>query len=166
MSDGMSSDDDDCNEVNDDVGRSIETEEHHDLEVLETNERPEDFCIDVDPIDDCSVAEGHSQEVVAEGPLHEVSLGWAGFKIVGDNVDKNIWPSYQHVNHQTVSLHYFHSCAVGDRIDLSFLSDIAPSHISLSPTAILPSVDDLDASKMSFKFLLAGILIYCNYIYI
>lgn len=142
----MSSDDDDCDEVNDDGGKSNETEEHHDSEVLETHERPEDFRIDVDPIDDCSVAEGHG---------HEVSIGWTGLKIVGDNIDKNIQPSYQRVNHQTVSLHYFHSCVVGDQIDLSFLSDIAPSHVSLSPSAVLPSADDLDAMKKEFQVLVS-----------
>ena len=32
-------------------------------------------------------------------------LDWKGFKIVGDNVDKNIRPSFQRVNNRTVSLH-------------------------------------------------------------
>lgn len=127
MSDGMSSDDDDDDhekgndareKMNDDAGQGNEC----DLEVLETQERPEDFCIDVDPIDDCSIAEGHDREV---------SFGWTGFKIVGDNIDKNIRPSFQRVNHQTVSLHYFHSCAVSDRINLLSLSDIAPSLVLL-----------------------------------
>jgi len=81
----MSFDDDDCDEVNDDSGQSNETEEHHDSELLETHERPEDFSIDVDPIDVCSAA---------EGPGHGVSFGWTGFKIVGDNIDKNLRPSY------------------------------------------------------------------------
>ena len=115
-------------------------------ELLETHERPEDFSIDVDLIDACSAA---------EGPGHGVSFGWTGFKIVSDNIDKNLRPSYQRINHQTVSLHYFHSCAVGDRIDISFLSDIAKSHVSLCPSAILQSADDLDAIKKELQVLVS-----------
>ena len=41
-------------------------------------------------------------------------LKWQGFKIVGDNIDKNFRPSYQRMNSQTISLHFFHSFAVLD----------------------------------------------------
>jgi len=39
---------------------------------------------------------------------------WNGFKIVGDNIDKNVRPSFQRAQHQTKSLHYFNSYAVRD----------------------------------------------------
>ena len=46
---------------------------------------------------------------------------WAGYKIVGDNVDKNIHPSFQRTDWQIESLHYFHVCAAEDRVDFSLL---------------------------------------------
>ena len=47
-----------------------------------------------------------------------------GFKIVCDNIDKNILPSYyERLNSHTISLHYLHSYAALDRIDLSGVSD-------------------------------------------
>ncbi len=52
-------------------------------------------------------------------------LQWPGLKIVGDNVDKNIKPSLQRITHQTKSLHYFLSCAVKDRVNLSTVSDVS-----------------------------------------
>ena len=51
---------------------------------------------------------------------------WTGFKIVRDNVDKDVRPSFQRIDYKTRSLHYFHEYAVLDRIDLSNLSDSPP----------------------------------------
>ena len=51
---------------------------------------------------------------------------WHGFKLVGDNIDKNVRASYQCIFHTTQSLHYFHSYAVLDSIDFSGLSDELP----------------------------------------
>lgn len=39
---------------------------------------------------------------------------WRGFKLVGDNLDKNIRPSFQRFNNRTDSLHYFHHYALLD----------------------------------------------------
>ena len=44
---------------------------------------------------------------------------WTGFKIVGDNVDKNFCPSTQSYGNETKSMHRFYLYAVKDRIDLS-----------------------------------------------
>ncbi len=38
-------------------------------------------------------------------------MQWSGFKLVGDNIDKNVRPSLQRLTHQTRSLHHFHSYA-------------------------------------------------------
>lgn len=94
-------------------------------------------------------------DTVNEEQSHERSSEWNGFKIVGDNIDKNIRPSFQRINRQTVSLHYFHSCAVGDRVNLASLSDIAPCDVSLDPTSILPNTTDLDAVKKEFQVLVS-----------
>lgn len=43
--------------------------------------------------------------------------------MVTDNVDKNIRPSYQCENRQTQALHYCHSCAVKNRVSVTWLCD-------------------------------------------
>lgn len=55
---------------------------------------------------------------------HQVYLG---YKIVGDNIDKNIRPRYQTMERQTKSVHYFHSYAVMDRVPSLYLSDAPPA---------------------------------------
>lgn len=56
---------------------------------------------------------------------------WYGFKIVGDNIDKNFRRTFQRVDYQTVSQHYFHSFAMKDRIDLSHFSDLPGDGMTL-----------------------------------
>ena len=51
----------------------------------------------------------NSEDSGQEPPCVSVSSGSSCYKIVGDNIDKNIRPSFQRVSHQTKSLHYFHS---------------------------------------------------------
>ena len=33
---------------------------------------------------------------------------WSGFKLVGDNIDKNVRHTYQRLGQETMPLHYFH----------------------------------------------------------
>ena len=56
------------------------------------------------------------------------SSHWTGFKLVGDNVDKNFHPSFQRINNKTNSMHAFHFYAVRDRVNLSSFSDITPTN--------------------------------------
>lgn len=51
---------------------------------------------------------------------------WCGFKIIGDNIDKNIKPRYYRSNTTVKSLHYYHSYALKDRIDMTDISDRKP----------------------------------------
>ena len=81
------------------------------------------------------------------------NVGWPGYMLVVDNVDKNFRPSFQRVDHQTVSLHYVHMYAVKDRIDLSSLSERFPLNISIKPSDILPTTSDLSSLKQHFKIL-------------
>lgn len=75
-----------------------------------------------------------------------------GFKIVCDNIDKNILPSYyERLNSHTISLHYLHSYAALDRIDLSGVSDAMKKVIS----KLLPSKDDV--SQTRYHFLQLGV---------
>ena len=43
--------------------------------------------------------------------------------MVGDNLDKNVQPHDMRVDNQVRSYHFFHTCAVKNRIDLSDMSD-------------------------------------------
>ena len=65
-----------------------------------------------------------------------------GYKIVGDNIDKNVHPRFQTLSVQAKSLHYFHCYAVKDRIPSLSLSDIPPTIPSeINIHHILPSVE-------------------------
>ncbi len=77
------------------------------------------------------------------GDKQDPSNGWSGFKIVGDNIDKNVRRSFQRVDRQTQSLHYFHSYAVRDRVSLSAYSDFPPDKPDINPTTLLPTPSDL-----------------------
>ena len=77
-------------------------------------------------------------------------LKWQGFKIVGDNIDKNFRPSYQRMNSQTISLHFFHSFAVLDRVDLSGVSDTTNIGI-VDVFKLLPSQEEVAITKQHFS---------------
>lgn len=66
------------------------------------------------------------------------------FRIVGDNIDKNIKPRNMTSEHQTRSLHYFHVYAVRDRIDLSKYNDKTPEPdiARMNFESLLPSSED------------------------
>lgn len=89
---------------------------------------------------------------------------WNGYKLVGDNLDKNIVPRYKRVDRQTESLHFFHYYAVKDRVDLSGISD-EPNTFLLQPVSklpintILPSTSDLQAMLYNFSILISRILV-------
>ena len=61
-----------------------------------------------------------------------------GYKFVGDNVDKNIKPSYQRHEIRGQSLHHFQGYAVRDRLDLSHLSNQRPSFSMPDPSILYP----------------------------
>lgn len=66
------------------------------------------------------------------------------YRLVGDNIDKNVRPRNMTSQHQVRSLHYFHSYAVRDRIDLSDASSEIPtlSMCEMRVEDLLPSEDD------------------------
>ena len=67
----------------------------------------------------------HNEQV--EQFFQQSQSTWTGFKLVGDNLDKNIHPSFSRLDRKTKSLHYFHYYAVLDRLDLSSYSDVSPT---------------------------------------
>ena len=84
-------------------------------------------------------------------PSSCASTEWSGFKVVKDNFDQNIRPSFQRTNKQTLSTDYCHVYAVKDRINLSSLSDTQPDiNADINPTDILPTDDDLAKLKEEF----------------
>jgi len=93
--------------------------------------------IDQDVIGGENVNIRNHNTVVSRG-----STDWKGFKIVGDNVDKNIRPSLQRFNNKTNSLHYFHYYAVLDRLDLSACSEIVPTDM-ITLQEMLVGVNDV-----------------------
>ena len=89
------------------------------------------------------------------------SVPWCGFKICGDNIDKNVRCRHMRIDKQTQSLHYFQSYAMRDRVDCSNLSDDPPNS---TPTVkdvisnILPTEEDDAIIHDEFAILVARIL--------
>ena len=80
---------------------------------------------------------------------------WCGFKLVGDNIDKNIRPSYQRSDLQTKSLHHFHAYAVLDRVDLSEFSNITPERPKVDSSTLLPTTSDLHLLQRDAEILVS-----------
>ena len=150
-----SSDEDDCNDDDEAAGDSSEECDENGISVeLEVDGECIGFNVDVEirEMSRTTVASPEA-ELPATGP--GVVSEWTSFKIVGDNVDKNVRPSNQRIDHQTVLLHYFHAIAVRDRIDFSSLSDIAPEEITIDPDVLLPTSTDLELLTQEFEVLVA-----------
>ena len=79
---------------------------------------------------------------------------WPGFKLVGDNIDKNFRPSFQRYYNSTNSMHAFHVYAVQDRIDFSSYSDINPDR-SIDVTKLLITKADINQFKDNAVVLLS-----------
>lgn len=85
----------------------------------------------------------------------DLSNNWCGFKIVGDNIDKNVCRSFQRVDMQTQSMHHFHCYAIRDRVDLSASSDCPPVQPDIDVTTLLPSLSDLTRVQQDCEVLVA-----------
>lgn len=71
------------------------------------------------------------------------------YKIVGDNIDKNVRRSFQRVDATTKSLHCFHSYAVRDRVNTAGMSR-EPQTRTVCPQSILPS--EVDEKRLMDDF--------------
>lgn len=82
------------------------------------------------------------------------------YKLVGDNIDKNVQPRIMRSDHQSRSLHYFHTYAVRDRVDLSSFSDQSqiPDIASIQLVNFLPTGSDERAIQRNFATLVARTL--------
>ena len=86
---------------------------------------------------------------------------WYGFKLVGDNIDKNVRPRHQTLQRQTQSFHYFNSYAVKDRLDLSVMSDnpSAQDVEAIDVNTILPSAEDHEEILKIFALIAGRIIV-------
>ena len=88
----------------------------------------------------------HGSDHPPESESPRCGTTWCGFKVVGDNIDKNVHPRHESLDQHTRSLHYFNCYAVKDRIDLGSLSDLKPlvdiSQVDL--TQLLPQKEDIE----------------------
>ena len=81
------------------------------------------------------------------------------YKLVGDNIDREVCPRDMRSDYQTRSLHYFHTYAVKDRVDLSSISDLAVCHETcINIEAILPSIADMKEIRKNIGVLFARVL--------
>lgn len=83
------------------------------------------------------------------------------FKLVGDNLDKNIKPRDMRSDHQTESLHFFNTLAVRDRVNLAHHSS---STVLVDPDAVnlqqfLPSPQDYDTMSCNMATLVSRVLV-------
>ena len=82
------------------------------------------------------------------------------YRFVGDNIDKNVKPRNMTSDNQTRSLHYFHTYAVKDRVDLSSFSSNPPaidvSNINLE--TLLPSSEDDKVLRENLEILIGRTL--------
>ena len=137
---------------------SDESDKVHDEDWNTAAERMDD---DSEPDEDNFISESNAtaqricipdQSVVSEAVPATCASSWTGYKIVGDNVDKNVRRSFQRVGYTTQSLHYFNAYAALDRIDFSGLSDEVPATV-VDPISILPTSDDICILENDFQIL-------------
>ena len=104
--------------------------------------------------------EGSGREEL-QGNVNVASKQLCTFKLCGDNIDKCVKRRYMHADKGNLSLHYFHSYAVLDRIDLRSLSDDIPGCLP-SPNVIalslLPSAADDTSLRKNFSVLVSRVL--------
>ena len=87
--------------------------------------------------------------------MQEDTGDWTGYKFVGDNIDKNVKPSFQRNELRGMSLHHFHGFAVRDRVNLSGLSDERPPYATPDASLLLPTSDDISSLKDEFDVLIS-----------
>ena len=111
-----------------------------------------EYSFDAPPFSPCRTDEASdvrlndSELLVAVEHLDEEmctnTSSWKGFKVVGDNIDKNIRPSFKRYDNKIDSVHYFHYYSLLDCLDLSAYSEVLPT-TPLDLSKLLVSTDDV-----------------------
>ena len=99
--------------------------------------------------------------LLAAVSLDNPARTWYGFKLVGDNIDKNVRPRHQTLQRQTQSFHYFNSYAIKDRLDLSAMSDNPSTQDveAIDVYTILPSAEDHEEILKNFAIIARRIIV-------
>lgn len=104
----------------------------------------------------------HGDGEAGQGNEEETVEPLSTFKLCGDNIDKTVKRRYLRSDKGNLSLHYFHSYAVLDRIDVSCLSESPLPTCLNSPDKIaeslLPSLSDDSSMKTDFAILVSRVL--------
>ena len=83
-------------------------------------------------------------------------IPWNGFKLVGNNLDKNFHRRHQTFEKQTRSFHFFHYYAVKDRVQLAKMDDTAPEKpLKIKPELFLPTKAGLNGIESNFTTYIA-----------
>ena len=120
-----------------------------------------------DAVSDDSTVDEH--EKISSEPLEQSLLtrsSLAGYKLVGDKVDKNVKPSFQRLEMRGQSLHHFHFYGEKDRVPAVFLSDVTPVRCLPESDKLLPSLDDLESVKKDMSILLSQYVPACFEYYV
>ena len=80
-----------------------------------------------------------------------------GYKLVFDNIDKNIKPRFMRSDSQTVSLHYVQAYGVKDRINFSPYGCERPTQPNLY--TVLPDTADYELLKRNFQVLISRMIV-------
>ncbi len=80
---------------------------------------------------------------------------------MGDNLDKHIKPRYMRSDHQAKSIHYFHSYATLNRIDVSAANakELKTDVKQLAISTFLPSAADCAILKETYTILVARVIV-------
>ena len=81
----------------------------------------------------------------------------AGYKLVFDNIDKNVKPRFMRSDSQTLSLHYVQVYGVKDRIDYSSFCSEKPTQSNLY--SVLPDRADYELLRKDFRVLVSRIIV-------
>ncbi len=84
------------------------------------------------------------------------------FRICGDNIDKTVRPRFLRSDRKNESLHYFHSYAVQNRVNVSSLSDLMKPNTSTPENiaqAIFPSKSDDKCLRQNIAVLISRVLV-------
>ena len=102
------------------------------------------------PLQSCSDDDSELQKI-------EMNSLNSGYKIVFDNIDKNVKPRFVRSDHQTHSLHFVHSYAVKDRIEFSQFSSKTPTAVNIFD--IIPDEHDYKSLKSDFAVLISRMIV-------
>lgn len=80
-----------------------------------------------------------------------------GYKLVFDNIDKNVRPRHMRSDNQTRSLHYVQSYAVKDRVNYDSFSSEVPTIVNVFD--VLPTEEDYKCLKMNFAILVSRMIV-------